>query len=391
MVKAKTFVNMASEPDPVSPDNERKSGLYVHIPFCRSKCPYCGFASVASSKLKERWLNAFIKEIISSKGKFKDFDSLYLGGGTPTFLDAGDLETIMTCLFNFFHFSEDSEITIEANPCDLTSKKIEKLKELGINRVSIGIQSFDDSTLSFLGRLHTAGEAQNALDGLKSAGFENIGMDLIYGLKDQTIKVWSNTLKRALEFQPEHISCYQLTFEKGTPFWSQKEKGQLMPLEEAEEGDFFLATADILKANGYIHYEVSNFARGKNFYSRHNRKYWQHIPYLGLGPSAHSFYGSSRWYNVKSVRKYCELLEKGESPIEAREDLTQEQLRIEKICLGSRTMDGFDLDLIPDTPQHIKTLSNLIKSDFLRVKNNRVIPTLKGFMVADYISFCFSE
>ena len=183
MLEEKIFINTPSATDPVSTEDKRQAGLYVHVPFCRSKCPYCAFASVPSATLKDRWLNAFMKEVICYQGEFGNFDTLYLGGGTPTFLDADELETIMIHLLNHFSFSQNNEITIEANPCDLTGEKIKKIKELGFNRVNIGIQSFDDSTLSFLGRLHTAGEAITALDGLRAAGFENIGMDLIYGLR----------------------------------------------------------------------------------------------------------------------------------------------------------------------------------------------------------------
>ena len=391
MAKAQSLINMPVKQDLLSPQKGREPGLYVHIPFCRSKCPYCAFTSVASQSLKERWLKALLMEISSCKGKFKRFDSLYLGGGTPTFFDAGELETIVSHLFSHFCFSTDTEVTIEANPCDLTGEKAEELKDLGFNRISLGIQAFDDPTLSFLGRRHTAGEAATALAGLRSAGFENIGVDLIYGINGQSLEDWSGTLARALEFRPEHISCYQLTFEKGTPFWRQKEKGILTPIGEEEEYAFFRATSSILECAGYLHYEISNFARKKAFRSRHNQKYWRHIPYLGLGPSAHSFYGATRWWNIRSVRKYCELLEQGENPVEGLEDLTQEQLRIEKIGLGSRTLDGFDLDLIPDTPRSVEMLSRLQESDHLRVKGNRAIPTLKGFLVADHIPSCFSE
>ncbi len=369
---------------------ERELGLYVHVPFCRSKCPYCAFASVPSMRLKDRWLKAFIKETSAYDKKFRNFDSLYIGGGTPTFLDEIALEIIMLHLFSHFNFSQDSEITIEANPCDLTREKIGKIKELRINRVNVGIQSFEDQILAFLGRLHTAGDAVNSLEALRKAGFNNIGIDLIYGLQGQPLEGWKKTLKQALELQPEHISCYQLTFEKGTQFWRQKEKGQLSQLREEEECNFFRTTSDILRGSGYIHYEISNYAREEAFFSSHNRKYWRHIPYLGLGPSAHSFYSSSRWWNVRSVRNYCNLLELEQIPVKGREELTEEQLKIEKIWLGSRTMDGFELDLIPDTPESSEMLSRLIESDLLEVKGDRVIPTLNGFMVADHIPSCFS-
>lgn len=361
-------------------------GLYVHIPFCRSKCPYCAFYSIASRSLIPRWLDALRQEIRHYEGWFNRFDSLYLGGGTPTVLTSPELARMVEDLFAHFDFAPDSEITIEANPCDLTRENINVLKTLGFNRISVGVQSFDDHALSFLGRRHTVREAETALTDLRSSGFENISIDLIYGFKGQPLKEWINTLGRAVSFQPEHLSCYQLTLEKKTPLWGIKEKGLFHPLSETEECSYFLATSNFLEDQGYIHYEISSFARGKAFYSRHNRKYWHHIPYLGLGPSAHSFHKSRRWWNVCSIRKYCKALEAGRPPVEGYESLTDEQSRFELITLGLRTNEGFDLKEMPCNQQSKDMLSGLQDYGFIRVNNGRVIPTRKGFLVADSLA-----
>ena len=364
-------------------------GLYLHIPFCRSKCPYCGFYSVASTSLVSRWLPALQKEIIHYKGRFDRFDSLYIGGGTPTCLDVGALSNMMETLLAYLDFAPDTEKTIEANPGDLTREKIAALKTLGFNRVSLGVQAFDDHTLSFLGRTHTALEAEKALLNLRSSGFDNIGIDLIYGYEGQTIETWKHTLEKALSFRPEHLSCYQLTFEEKTVFDRSKHQGIIKPLTEEEEAALFVTTSTFLQARGYIHYEVSNFAREENYASRHNRKYWHHVPYLGLGPSAHSFQDKTRWWNVRSIRAYCEALESGRAPVEGHERLTDEQLELETVSLGSRTMEGFDLNEITRTPHTAKNLSTLQDAGFIRVKDGRVLPTQKGYLMADHLPFWF--
>ncbi|MBN1848666.1 MAG: radical SAM family heme chaperone HemW [Deltaproteobacteria bacterium] len=358
-------------------------GLYIHVPFCRSKCPYCGFYSVASTKLVPGWLHAFKKEVSLYKHRFDSFDSLYIGGGTPSLLDLGDLEDIMKCLFVHFHFQSNVEITLEANPGDMTDEKIRGLKSMGFNRVNLGVQSFDDPSLYYLGRRHNTHDAERALYLLRSYGFHNIGMDLIYGFETQTMDIWKETIRHALQFNPEHISCYQLTIEDKTPFQRMKDQGRLKPLDEEEECSFFLTGSDYLKENGYIQYEISNFAREEIFYSRHNCKYWDHTPYLGLGPAAHSFQGSRRWWNVRSIRQYCEALEKGEPPLGGFEDLTDEQIRLEDLFLGLRTQKGIRISGYQDNPDINKALSQLHELGYIELNQNRITSTQKGFLVAD--------
>ena len=366
----------------------KSPGLYIHIPFCRSKCPYCAFFSVPSTSLVPRWLEAFRKEVDCYKSSFKRFDSLYLGGGTPTVLDMHTLWRIMDHLYMHFTFDPDAEITIEANPCDLTPDKIRTLKSQGFNRVSLGVQSFDNRTLSFLGRNHTVQQAEKAVAGLRTGGFENISIDLIYGFEGQKISEWMDTLGRALSLSPEHLSCYQLTLENKTVFGRLRDRGIFSPISEREERQFFLETSHYLEDHGYIHYEISSFAKSECYYSRHNYKYWLHTPYLGLGPSAHSFRGSRRWWNVRSVRKYCEALESEKRPIEDLEHLTEDQLRLESIMLGLRMKDGFDQKIITQKRQTGQIFRELQDAAFVGIHSGRVIPTKKGFLVADYLASC---
>ena len=217
------------------------------------------------------------------------FDTLYLGGGSPSVLSEQQIENLVKLIQERFPIAPGSEITIEANPDDLNPSKLKAYRELGMNRISLGVQSFDDRELSFLRRRHKADGAQKAWEWIREAGFTNGGIDLIYGLPGQTIDQWLAGLNKALAINPEHLSCYQLTVAKGTLFWGMKEKGRLHSMSETEEENFFLTTSKFLEDRGYIHYEISNFAREEKYFSRHNQKYWQRLPCLGLGPSAHSF------------------------------------------------------------------------------------------------------
>jgi len=357
------------------------SGLYIHVPFCRSKCPYCDFYSHTDLSLVNSWLKALEEEIGYYKDKFPVFDTLYLGGGSPSVLPEEQIGFLFELFFCQFRFEPRSEITLEANPNDLNPHKLKQLRTIGVNRISLGVQSFENQELVFLGRRHTAEEAETTLGWIREAGFTNVGIDLIYGLPKQSRDQWLRSLEKAMVFQPEHLSCYQLTIAKGTRFWGMKEKGNIPPIPEEEEEAFFLATSNFLREHGYIHYEVSNFAREEKYFSRHNRKYWQRVPYLGLGPSAHSFQGNRRWWNVRSVRQYCRLLDEGKKPVEDQEELTPEQVQLETISLGLRTRAGVDLESLGDV--ELKTVQGLVDLGLVVVENKRLVPTIRGMMVAD--------
>ncbi|MBI4767415.1 MAG: radical SAM family heme chaperone HemW [Deltaproteobacteria bacterium] len=365
------------------------SGLYLHVPFCRSKCPYCDFYSHTDHSLIPRWLNALGKEIGFYQDSFPVMDTLYLGGGSPSGLSESQIESLLDLIRERLYLNTDSEITIEANPNDLNPSKLKTYLDLGINRISLGVQSFDSQELLFLRRRHTTEDALKALEGIREAGFTNLGIDLIYGLPGQTKEPWLATLDKALTFHPEHLSCYQLTIAEGTLFWSLKEKGRLQPIREAEEETFFLATTRFLEEHGYLHYEISNFSREEKFFSRHNQKYWQRKPCLGLGPSAHSFQGNRRWWNVRSLNRYCRALEADKLPLEEQEELTEEQVRLELISLGLRTRAGLDLTQLGAKLPLEKILPKLIENGWASISGNHLVPTVKGFLVADRLPLFF--
>jgi oxygen-independent coproporphyrinogen-3 oxidase len=328
-------------------------------------------------------------------GEGRKFDTLYIGGGTPSLMAPeliGDLIRYLRACFPFF---EDVEVTMEANPGDLTGKSIYTLLNSGVNRLNIGIQSFNQDSLFFLGRRHTAEQARVSIKIARDAGVNNLGIDLIYGLPEQSEKSWAMDLKQVIDYRPEHISCYQLTIEDGTLFGKRREQGRLFPLSEDKEYNFFINTSRMLMQAGYYHYEISNFARGSQYVSRHNIKYWKHIPYLGLGPSAHSFVAGERYWNHKSVENYCKALEDWKLPIEGREKLTINQVRLESLYVGFRTQDGLDLerfkagfgqDLTQDPPG---LLSLLKEQGRVEVKGGRLTPTLEGMAVADALTRLF--
>jgi oxygen-independent coproporphyrinogen-3 oxidase len=366
------------------------AGLYIHIPFCRTKCPYCDFYSIPSLSLVPQWLEALHKEILVYKGLFPTFDSLFLGGGTPTVLNQSQWSELMEVLFTHFTFSPSTEVTVEANPDDVTFSLMEHLRGLGVNRLSLGIQSFDDQELRDLKRRHTSHKAMEAIRCIRHVGFSNLGIDLMYGLPGQTSSQWLNTLKQAVDFAPEHLSCYELTIEKETPFGKMRDKGEIHPPNEEVQRVLFVLTSSFLEQEGYLQYEISNFAKGREFTCHHNMKYWQHLPYLGLGPSAHSFRGNRRWWNLKSVKGYCEALAEGRIPVAGEEILSKEQQELESLMLGLRTMEGIELDRLGDPTQSEQVLRDLERTGLVRVEKGRIMPTREGFLVADSLPLLFS-
>ena len=332
-----------------------------------------------------------MREILAYKDRFSAFDSLYLGGGTPSVLGERDLATLFEGIFRHFSFSPDTEITIEANPDDITREKLELLKALGVTRISLGVQSFDSSELLSLGRRHTARQTEQALEKIRECGFANLGMDLMYGLPGQQTSGWVRNMTRALEFRPEHLSCYQLTLQEETPLGKMLAEGQINPLVEEDERTFFMLTAKFLEERGYIHYEISNFARQEAYMARHNRKYWRRASYLGLGPAAHSLHENVRWWNVNCVKTYCKMLDRDTLPVAGSERISEDQQRLESLFLGLRTREGIDLSLLPRRPGANKVLAQLQAANLVEVYGARVIPTREGFAVADSLPLLFPD
>ena len=369
-----------------------KAGLYIHIPFCLSKCGYCSFYSIKDIILIPEYIAALKKEIKYYRDIFSSFDTIYLGGGTPSLLTIGQIETIFKTINEYYKIDSHAEITIEVNPGDVSLKYLQALRSLGINRLNIGIQSFDDNILKFLGRRHNSADAVAAINDSRKAGFDNIGIDLIYGVYGQNISLWKNTMRQALSYTPEHISCYQLSLSENTPLYKKYSlEGWQLPDEDTEL-KFFLTTDEVLKNASYFHYEVSNFARNNKFKSRHNQKYWQHVPYLGLGPAAHSFSDNKRWWNKAAVNTYLQEIADGKMPLENTETLSAKQLQLEALFLGLRTRAGIDLkhyktnygmDLLADKKSIVDAL---IKNDLVELKNGFLRPTRAGMAIADSLA-----
>jgi len=364
------------------------SGLYVHVPFCRTKCAYCGFFSQTDLSLASIWLDDLNTEARLYKNFSGPFDSLFLGGGTPTVLSPSQLEGLANCLFTVFSFEDSTEFTVEANPDDITGDLPALLKDLGVNRVSLGVQSLLEEELAFLGRRHSALQAEKALDQVREAGFKSLSIDLIYGLPGQTISSWLKTLRRTLTFEPDHLSCYQLTLEKHTPLRRLMAEKKIRKARVKEEREFFLATSQFLEQEGYLHYEVSNFAR-PGHHCRHNLKYWDRSPYLGLGPAAHSFDGTARWWNTRSLRRYRRRLLCGHAPIAGKEILSEENRIMECLLLGLRTTKGIEIGLIRDVPEWGSRVRQLEESGLVVIREQRVLPTLEGLLHADGLPLVF--
>ncbi|MCM8757084.1 MAG: radical SAM family heme chaperone HemW [Candidatus Omnitrophica bacterium] len=361
--------------------NRKTAGLYIHVPFCRRKCPYCDFFSIPELTLLPAWLQAVCREAKYYQGKFKCFNTVYFGGGTPSLLSPSNLDFLLENLRRIFLITPEAEITLEMNPEDVSREKLRKLQGLGINRISLGLQSLDDEALTFLGRRHTAFQAEKALGQALEAGFSSVSVDLIYGLPGQKKQRWEKVLSRVAASRPHHVSCYLLTIKEGTFFARKILNGQPPLFWEKVQRDLFLFTSRWWKNQGYLHYEVSNFAVSSKHRCAHNLKYWQRQPYLGLGPSAHSFSQNKRWWNVSSVKEYCRLVSSGFHPVAERERLEPAQEKLETLFLGLRTADGVSLALFSNLPEDKKTL--LEKQGLVKTRDDRLFCTEQGFLFTD--------
>ena len=317
--------------------------------------------------------------------------TVHMGGGTPSLLSPPLVKELLEAADLHHSLDADAEITMEANPGTVTLDSLSGYRAAGVNRLSLGIQSLDDRQLALLGRIHTADQARDALKLARRAGFANVGIDLMHSLPGQSLAQWEATLRQAVELEPEHVSAYGLSIEEGTPFADLASSGKLLLPDEEAAAEMFELTAGFLISAGYEHYEISNFARDEASRSRHNGKYWRHVPYLGLGPSAHSFDGATRWWNLRSVKQYCRALDKDSRPVEGSEMLTAEQLRLERLCLGMRTRDGICLADVSITSSPEDALSPLTQSGLVRLEDGRILPTLEGFLVADRLPLMFPD
>ena len=296
------------------------AGIYIHIPFCKRRCIYCDFFSTTQSEKKSAYVHALCQELDMRKDYLEgeDIETIYLGGGTPSQLTQKELEEIFSSLYNIYKVKENAEITLEANPDDLTPEYVHMLRSLPIDRISMGIQTFQEETLKLLHRRHTAQQAIEAFRRCREAGFQNISIDLMYGLPGETLDTWEKDLRQAIALRPEHISAYHLIYEEGTALWKLREQHQVEEADEDLSVTLFRTLIDELTHAGYEHYEISNFCLS-GLHSRHNSSYWTGKKYLGCGPSAHSFNGTSRQWNVASLDKYIHAIQQGKLDYEIEE------------------------------------------------------------------------
>ncbi|HSS77981.1 MAG TPA: radical SAM family heme chaperone HemW [Thermoanaerobaculia bacterium] len=374
-------------------------GLYLHIPFCSAICPYCDFAVLTGGpERRRRFADHLVQEITmwaDERAAFESLDTIYFGGGTPSALAPEDLGRIIAAARENLSVHDDAWVFFEANPEDVTPESVRIWRGLGVRFLSLGIQSFDADALKFLGRRHSPEQARRSFEVAREIGFGTISIDLIYGLPDQPFEIWKRTLEQAVELQPDHLSCYQLTIHEGTPFGSKLAQGKLYETPEETQGELFLFTHSFLKDAGYPGYEVSNFARSPEHRSRHNQKYWHHVPYLGVGPSAHSFAGTRRWWNERKLKPYEARIARGEKPIADSEELTRSDLALEALMLGLRTADGIDgtsfrerygVDLLKSNEPLVE---RLVGDCLLKVDGDVLVPTLTGLAVTDSLARAF--
>jgi putative oxygen-independent coproporphyrinogen III oxidase len=371
-------------------------GLYLHIPFCSAICPYCDFSVLTGGpEMRARFVESLLAEIrmwSAERDLFPGIDTIYFGGGTPSALAPEQIGRILDGARECLSISGNAEIFFEANPEDVTPESARAWQDLGVRMLSLGIQSFDAEALRFLGRRHTPEEARQSVEVARAAGFEIVSIDLIYGLPEQSPDAWRRTLAEAVALRPDHISSYQLTFHENTPFGFRLARGKLAELPDEAQADLFVATHRFLADQGYPAYEVSNFARSPKHQSRHNRKYWNHTPYLGVGPSAHSFSGRRRWWNERKIKPYQARIGAGGRPVAGSEELTAGDLAVEALMLGFRTAGGIDLARFRDrygvdlAERNIRLIERLEREGLLRVEGSRLLPTLEGWAVADSLA-----
>lgn len=367
------------------------AGIYIHIPFCRQKCNYCDFYKTVNTDLTSTFLLALKKEILKQKNYLENeiINTIYFGGGTPSILKEKELEQIIKDLNAKFIVNKNAEITFEANPDDLDDNYLSSLKHVGINRLSIGVQSFQNTHLKKMNRRHNAKQAIVSIENAAKKGFQDISIDLIYGLPELKKKDWTDSLKEVFQLPVQHLSAYHLTFHQGTPFYTWLKKGSLKELNESESIWQFNQLINSSNKNDFEHYEISNFAKNQH-YSKHNTSYWTGEKYLGLGPSAHSFNGSSRQWNISHLERYLNALHKNQ-PYFEEETLTEKEKFNEYILTRIRTKWGVSLNEIEvnfgqDKLNHfLKNAKKNIKTNLLMEEKGIFTLTRKGLFVSDEI------
>lgn len=367
------------------------AGIYIHIPFCESRCKYCDFFSTTRLERRDAYVEAVAKEVVRRNSYLpsQNIHTVYFGGGTPSMLSVEQIGRILGELRKNYVFDADAEITTEANPSDINEEKLRGWKKLGINRLSIGIQSFQDAQLKQIGRRHNAEQARQAVRMARDAGFENISIDLMYGLPGETLEAWKEDVEEALKLKVEHVSAYCLSYEEGTPLTRALMRKEIEEVDEETENAMYDWLTERLSRAGLERYEVSNFAK-KGFESQHNSSYWNGIPYLGLGAGAHSYDGKTRQWNVSDLEQYIRGVEQGETYFE-KEVLTKNDLYNEYIMLKIRTREGVNLSMVPRSMQEVckGVAKSYIENGKLRIENEKgedhLVATQEGIHILNRI------
>jgi oxygen-independent coproporphyrinogen-3 oxidase len=367
------------------------AGIYIHIPFCKTLCSYCDFYHVVSRSDNRAFIDALVKESAIRREYIGNevISTVYIGGGTPSLLSVKEIQSILDNIRKLYSVEENCEMTMEMNPDDIGKDYLNDLKYSDINRISLGIQSWRDSDLKLLNRRHNVAQAVYALEETIKTGFKNITIDLIYGIPGLTSQDWSSNLDFSFSFDIKHLSAYHLTIEPGTVFGKMKEKGLLSEIEEEESNTQFHILIDKAESAGFVHYEISNFGK-PGFFSMHNSNYWKQVNYLGLGPSAHSFNGYSRQWNVRDVKKYIKAINSGSLLFE-REELDKRTRFNEYIMTSLRTMWGIDLDYVERTFDKegydyiVNLAGKFIDYGLMKPDKKTLILTNQGKMISDNV------
>ena len=368
------------------------SGIYIHIPFCKQACHYCDFHFRTNLKLKEQMVQAIVQELKLQKNYLpeKTVRTIYFGGGTPSILQSREIGNILEAVYKDYEVAAAPEITLEANPDDLSKTKLNELSTMGINRLSIGIQSFEERFLKLLNRAHGPREALQAVENARSAGFDNLNLDLIYAIPHKDHSLWQKDLDLMMKLRPEHLSAYSLTIEENTALGRWTKKGRFSPADDHFSAEQFEQLMETLSEHGYQQYEISNFCLPEK-HSRHNTAYWKDKPYLGIGPGAHSYNGKSRQYNILNNPKYIRTLENGNIPFEL-ETLDEEERLNEYLLTSLRTMWGINLNYLQSEFQDdlLKRknsyLSKISTEGFIEINNQAITLTKNGRLLADKIA-----
>ena len=370
-------------------DKQMKKGIYIHIPFCKSRCVYCGFYSTTRAELSKRYTQALLREMdLRSKAEASlgchNTDTIYLGGGTPSVLHISDMELILRHVQQVYP-GNVREITVEMNPDDVTPQYVSALRSLGVNRISMGVQSFDDKRLHFLRRRHSARQAMEACQIIRQAGIDNISIDLMFGFPDENIDDWTRDITTALSLEPNHISAYCLMYEEGTPLYRMLQDGKVKQIDEDTYLLMYSTLIDLLAAHGYEHYEISNFAK-PGYRSIHNSSYWHDVPYIGFGASAHSYNGKRRSWNIDNLQQYMLSIEGGSLPAE-HEEIDADTHYNDLVTTAMRTVEGLDLEALSDEHKRyaLQFATDSLNNGTIELCNNHLRLTRKGLFVSDTV------